>query len=720
MAYVNEPATNGDDAQGVAPEISSRDMKRLRDLLFGRQQAQIDELAARLDDPSRRAEELSHVLPEALARSSSRNDALTVAITSSVEKALDASVQRNTGKLADTIFPVMGPAIRKAISETFRARMQSFNSALTKAISWQGMQWRVEAKRSGKSYAEIVMLHSLLYRVEQVFLIHNDTGLVLQHVVATDVQSQDSDMVASMLSAIRDFTRDSFSLDEGESLNTLEMGDLTVWIEQGPKATLAAVIRGNAPFGIREVFQAAIEGIERDQADLLANFDGDVDPFAASRRHLEPCLLHAEQGSARKKVPTYAFGAIGVAAAAAVALMVWSMYVNRKWERLFDEMSEHPGLMVANVDKVWGTYHLTGLRDPLSIDPDTLVQKAGLDPSKLVAKWEAYQALTPSLQLERARRALQPPDSVQLSVADEGVLRAMGSAPREWIADARQVVRALPGIDRYDDSGLADQDEDLTRYIDELAKVNGIFITRADKIGNDYVISGLRDPLSEDPEAILASLTDVDPTRFQTRWETYQALGSEFVLERAIKMLEPPETVTLTFEDTRLVATGESAHQWLVSAQRRAPSIMGVESIDLSAVVDLDLQMLRARAEKIESYKIFFIIGTTTLAEGQEGLIEEIAAEVDQLRIEANRAEIPYVVQLMGHADKTGDDEKNLELSQRRAVRTRAMLAGAGIEDPRVYVLGAGTNAPLRSEITDEDRAFNRAVTLHVTLEDAE
>ena len=66
------------------------------------------------------------------------------------------------------------------------------------------------AWRTGKSFAEVVLLNTLVYRVEQVFLIHAQTGLLLQHVVADAVTAQDADMVSGMLTAIRDFARDSF------------------------------------------------------------------------------------------------------------------------------------------------------------------------------------------------------------------------------------------------------------------------------------------------------------------------------------------------------------------------------------------------------------------------------------------------------------------------------------------------------------------------------
>ena len=47
-------------------------------------------------------------------------------------------------------------------------------------------------------------------------------------------------MVSGMLTAIRDFVQDAFkSQSATESLDTLRVGELEVWVEQGPHAVLA-------------------------------------------------------------------------------------------------------------------------------------------------------------------------------------------------------------------------------------------------------------------------------------------------------------------------------------------------------------------------------------------------------------------------------------------------------------------------------------------------
>ena len=141
-------------------------------------------------------------------------------------------------------------------------------------MSWKGLQWRWEAFRTGKSFAEVVLLHTLRFRVEQVFLIHKKTGLLLNHVLAEGVSGQGEEVISGMLTAIQDFVRDSFGQGKDDGLESLQIGDLTVWIEQGSGAILAGVIRGAPPIELREVFQETLETIHAQFSELLQTFPG--------------------------------------------------------------------------------------------------------------------------------------------------------------------------------------------------------------------------------------------------------------------------------------------------------------------------------------------------------------------------------------------------------------------------------------------------------------
>ena len=289
----DKPANDvGGPSAGGSSHEDEKALQELRTLLFSEEQHEIVALRERIESPEQRARDVSAVVAEAIQMRRARggDHELSAALTPTVEEAVRESVRKDSHVLVEALFPVMGPAIRRSVAEVFRSTVESFNQVLESTFSIRGLQWRFEAIRIGRPYAEVALLRSLVYRVEQVFLIHLKTSLVLQHVVDPAVVTQDADMVSSMLSAIRDFVRDSFSTQQGDSLDSLQMGQLQVWIEQGPQAIIAAVIRGQAPQELRLSLKEKLEEAHRRFSRELEEFDGNPAPFEAFRPELAACL----------------------------------------------------------------------------------------------------------------------------------------------------------------------------------------------------------------------------------------------------------------------------------------------------------------------------------------------------------------------------------------------------------------------------------------------
>ncbi len=433
-------------------------MAELRSLLLGPTETQIAEIHGRLTDPLRQIEEVSRVLPEAVHARSRQDDEVTKALLPTVERAITISVRKDPQVLVDAIFPVMGPAIRRAIAAALSGMTQSLNQTLSHSFSSQGLKWRLEAWRTGKSFSEVVLLHTLRYRVEQVFLIHKETGLLLQHAVAGEGAVQDADMVSGMLTAIQDFVHDSFSSPQGDQLETMQVGELTVWIEQGPLAILAGVIRGSAPQELREVFQRALEQIHLRFNRELQDFAGDAEPFEAVKPILEDCLdSQFEEAATQKSSPVPVIVVVSIVAIVMLALAFFYFRGARRWDAYVARLKSEPGIVVTEAGTHDGKYFVGGLRDPLAADPRALLAQTPLNPQKVVTQWEPYQALTPDFVAVRARTLLQPPDTVTLRFND-GVLSAEGVARREWIVETRRAARFVPGVSQFREDKLFDTD----------------------------------------------------------------------------------------------------------------------------------------------------------------------------------------------------------------------------------------------------------------------
>jgi OOP family OmpA-OmpF porin len=275
-----------------------------------------------------------------------------------------------------------------------------------------------------------------------------------------------------MLTAIRDFVQDSFRVQKGDSLESLRFGELILWIEQGPQAILAGVIRGNAPNELRLVFQNALARIHLKQSRALKSFDGDGDtaPFAQSQQELEACLQARYESIPQKPSPVLRI-ALGTIALAVGAWVVFFIRDNLRWAAYLEKLNAEPGIVITNVKEHSGKYFVSGLRDPLAADPMRLMQAVEVNPKAVISQWKPYVSLEPALLTARAKQLLKPPETVSLKLDENGILSATGSAPHQWIAETRKRVQIIPGINQFQENNLIDTDlrqlESSKKYIEK-------------------------------------------------------------------------------------------------------------------------------------------------------------------------------------------------------------------------------------------------------------
>lgn len=434
--------------------------EQLRHLILAPEQEDLARLRARVESAETRTRDLSAVLPEAIAmrRAAGGEEALGEALRPTVETALRESVRKDPGTLADALFPVMGPAIRRSILQTLRSFFDSFNEAMDHSLSLRGLQWRFEALRTGRSFSEIILLHSLVFRVEQVFLIHKRTGLPLAHAVAPAVAMQDASLVSGMLSALQDFVRDSFSSAKGEILEKINVGELEVWVEDGPYAILAAVIRGIPPPDYRLRMAETLEQIHRNFAGQMERFEGDTGPFASATDDLTRCLEFQYKERQGSKQTSYALVFAGVLFVVLAGWWSYRAWENHRWGQFVETLRGEPGLVVTDFERRHGRYEIRGLRDPLSADPQALLRGAGLESKDAEFHWAGYYAMDDVILDKRATALLRPSSNVKLNVSD-GVLHAEGEASTTWATEVRERALLVPGIRGVDFSQLTDTDQ---------------------------------------------------------------------------------------------------------------------------------------------------------------------------------------------------------------------------------------------------------------------
>jgi OmpA-OmpF porin, OOP family len=106
---------------------------------------------------------------------------------------------------------------------------------------------------------------------------------------------------------------------------------------------------------------------------------------------------------------------------------------------------------------------------------------------------------------------------------------------------------------------------------------------------------------------------------------------------------------------------------------------------------------------------LLFETGKDVIMKSSFGSLDELAKIMKQYS-EAN-------LRLEGHTDNVGDDDKNMDLSKRRAASVERYLENKGIATERITSEGFGETRPKATNDTPQGRTLNRRVEMIISYE---
>lgn len=622
------PAANDEAAQ----------LASLKRLLIGTEQDDLAALRRALDDPAEQRQRVSAQLPDALeAAYEASPRRLTDALDEPVEACIRESVHRDPAFFGDILYPVMGPAIRRAIRQAIRGLVQQINQGVEHSLTLKGLRWRLEAARTGLPFSEIVLRNTLRFRVEDAFLIQGGSGLLIAHRGRTG-EDDDHDAMSAMLTAIRDFARDTFDqVDWREArLEAIDAGEHTLWLAHGPRAYLACAVRGVAPEALRDHFNTVIERLHAQHGRLLEYFDGDPATAAPVKPLLDSCL-QSETPNDEPTLPRWPAAVVGLALLAGASWLGWSWWQAHVGEQAMRErqaaavaaLEATPGIVVADSEAAADRLEITLLADPLAADPETVVEASGLAPGDYRIRSHRFESADPAIALARAAQRLQPPSTVTLDLVADGRLSAQGEASPAWRERATLLAMTIPGVTTFDDSALR-----------------------------------------TDPASLLEAL------------------------QRA---LQPPPGVTIALTGDTATIAGVAPSRWLADVESRARTVDGLGEIDTRGLQASERVRLDELQAAIGGFRLPFG-DRNTLTTADRARLAGLARLASEARQLAGTLSTRLRLRILGRTDGTGTPQQNRIVATQRARIAADLLRATALPLPTLTlgtrIAPPGTRGP--------------------------
>jgi outer membrane protein OmpA-like peptidoglycan-associated protein len=606
------------------PRDPVEEFEELRRLLLSREREQLHDLRDQITDKDRRSIDVAAILPDAVKLSRNRGDDLSQALRPAVEDSIKQWIENKPETFIGLLRPIMGSIVRRWIGESLGRLLRSFNHAVEHIFSWQRVKWRFEALRTGKSFAEVMMLRSLVYRVEELFLIHRETGRALLHLSADRAEGAHSDIMADMLRAIQEFARNSFGVSAGSAVVEFRVGQLQVWIALGRYAYLAAVVRGTPSRDLRSALEKTIETVHALNGSALARFNGDASVFQSLRPELESCLRSqygARKGNGRT-TRVWAVLVAMVAVAPAIFGILLAVRSQSKWKTFVRRLNSQPGLIVTGAGKGWfSSSHVSGLRDASAADPAEIAREEKLDPAQIDFQWKDYLAIDPAIVMERFKRRFGMPPGAGAMISD-GVLMLSGSVAYEWLERVRREATLLPGIVSVNDHHAQ---------------------------------------VTYDPGSVLA--------RFEEKFGL-------------------PESVHAVFTQGVLTLSGGAPHGWLSRVRSEASKVPGITSVDEGNVADLDQRSFQQSKSILEDASVYFLTNKDEIAPEGFAVLSRLPDQINRLANAAKQLGMDVMLEIHGYADTSGEEQNQPDLGLRRANKVRDFLVSCGFQSAGLKPIG--------------------------------
>ncbi|MCK5145626.1 OmpA family protein [bacterium] len=340
--------------------VQDRELEHLRRLLLKDDRTRITETEVELNTLRKQLSEkewlistFSPVLNDVIDLNINRSkDDVAKTLSPVIGPAIKHQIGEAKEEIVDALYPIIGKTVRKAVAEAIKHLADTINNKIENAMRRSRVRNQITAKISGVSPQDLILKEALPFSIQEIFLIHRESGLLMTHVSSTsDAAGMNKDLVSGMLTAIQSFADEAFSQNESQDINEIQYGDQRIIIEAANSFYTAIVVKGVTPARFNGMVTRLLDRIQHQCGSELRDFQGDQSCFGSAKQLLSELIKlfrDSQDEEMQKGQSKRPYGLILVASFIVLVLAIWGV------------SNLYPYLRTSR--------HMTGLRNCLQAD----------------------------------------------------------------------------------------------------------------------------------------------------------------------------------------------------------------------------------------------------------------------------------------------------------------------------------------------------------------
>ncbi len=165
---------------------------------------------------------------------------------------LKEEIKNHKDEVVDALYPVLGKMVKKYVAQEMKLLSEKIDGQLGFLKSWKR---KFKSIFSSKSEDQLMMDELSSAKIEQVFLIEKDSGILKAGYVKS--KTIDEEMISGMFTAIKSFVEDAFE-QKDQNLELIEYELYQIHIQSFVTHYIAVAISGNYSLSSKNKLQDII------------------------------------------------------------------------------------------------------------------------------------------------------------------------------------------------------------------------------------------------------------------------------------------------------------------------------------------------------------------------------------------------------------------------------------------------------------------------------